>query len=315
MASLGAYLRELRERQGMSIDELSRATRVLHHYLEALESDDYRSLPAPVFARGFIKAYCQAVGVPPDEAIGLYEQHILPRRRETPSLVAPPPPDQQVRAAAAEQRQGRSRSAVLVSFVSLVVLGAALYAVHLGLQTGPDADSRPPVEIAAAPRPARHTATAEALVTTPAPAAPAPATAQPASAAQPAPVMPAPPVAPAQRQPSVQPGATIPSASPPGVAATGGAISPTAVSSGSPYRLVARTTETTWISVRTQDGRMISEETIPAGQVREWVSNRPFVVSIGNAGGVALELNGQVFPQLGPSGAVIRRLTLPSENP
>jgi cytoskeleton protein RodZ len=313
MTGLGAYLRELRERQGMSIDELSRATRVLHHYLEALEADDYRSLPAPVFARGFIKAYCQAMGVPPDEALALYEQHIFPRRRETPSLVAPPPPEQQARTAAAERRHGRTRSAVLVSFVSLVVLGAALYAVHLGLQTGPEADSSSPAEVATAP--AQPPAPAETVAASPAPTVPPSAAAQPAAVAPPAVVTPAPQVAPAQRQPSVQPGATIPSASPPSAPPTGATVSPAAAGSGSAFRLVARTTETTWMSVRTQDGRTISEETIPAGQVREWVSNRPFVVSIGNAGGVALELNGQTFPPLGPSGAVIRRLTLPSENP
>jgi cytoskeleton protein RodZ len=313
MTGLGAYLRELRERQGLSIDELSRATRVLHHYLEALESDDYRSLPAPVFARGFIRAYCQAVGVPPDEALARYEQHIFPRRREATSLVAPPPPDQQARAAAVERRQGRTRSAVLVSFASLLILGAALYAVHLGREPGGDADSGPRVEVVAAPAPARAPAPPETAAASSAPATPATPAAQPAST-HPAPVIaPAAPAAPAPNpQPSVQPGSTIPSASPPSVPAAGAAVSPAA---GSAYRLVARTTETTWMSVRTQDGRTISEETIPAGQVREWVSNRPFVVSIGNAGGVALELNGRAFPPLGPSGAVIRRLTLPSENP
>src|SRR5262245_44477545 len=66
-AAVGAYLRELRERQGVSIDEIARSTRVLHHYLEALESDDLASLPAPVFAKGFIRAYCQALGIQPYE--------------------------------------------------------------------------------------------------------------------------------------------------------------------------------------------------------------------------------------------------------
>ena len=78
----------------------------------------------------------------------------------------------------------------------------------------------------------------------------------------------------------------------------------------SPYRLVARTTEATWIRVRTEDGRS-TEETVPAGQVREWVSDRPFVVTVGNAGGVSLELNGRALPSLGAPGAVIPRLVLP----
>jgi hypothetical protein len=78
----------------------------------------------------------------------------------------------------------------------------------------------------------------------------------------------------------------------------------------SPYRLVARTYEATWIRVRTEDGRT-SEDTLPAGETRAWVSDRPFEVSIGNAGGVALELNGRTLPPLGGKGVVIQRLVLP----
>jgi cytoskeleton protein RodZ len=80
----------------------------------------------------------------------------------------------------------------------------------------------------------------------------------------------------------------------------------------SPYRLIARTSEATWIRVRTDDGR-ISEETVPGGEIREWVSDRPFVVTVGNAGGVSFELNGRVLPPLGARGLVIPRLVLPPE--
>ena len=79
-----------------------------------------------------------------------------------------------------------------------------------------------------------------------------------------------------------------------------------------PYRLVARVSEPTWIRVRTEDGRT-SEETVPAGAVREWVSNRPFIITIGNAGGVSFELNGRSLPSFGPSGTVISGLMLPPE--
>ena len=78
------------------------------------------------------------------------------------------------------------------------------------------------------------------------------------------------------------------------------------------YRLVARTIEPTWIRVRTDDGRTM-EETIPAGQVREWVSTGPFTLTVGNAGGINLELNGRALPPLGASGVVIPRLVVPTE--
>ena len=73
MAAVGAFLRELRVKRGLSLEDLSRATRVARPYLEALEHDAFTSLPAPVFTRGFIRAYCQAVGVAPDDALARYD--------------------------------------------------------------------------------------------------------------------------------------------------------------------------------------------------------------------------------------------------
>jgi cytoskeleton protein RodZ len=77
---------------------------------------------------------------------------------------------------------------------------------------------------------------------------------------------------------------------------------------------VVRASEPTWVRVRTEDGRLV-EETIPAGQSREWVSNGPFTLTLGNAGGVSLELNGRPLPPLGASGAVVSRIVLPPPRP
>jgi len=303
MSAVGAYLRDLRERQGISLEELSRSTRVLHHYLEALETDDLASLPAPVFTKGFIRAYCQVLGVSSDEAIALYDLRAGQSREPTGSLAVPPPPapDHHARAATSERREGRGRGAVLISFVLLVVLGAALFAVTLALQSGrEEVDGKGPADAAAPPQP-------EPI---------------PTPAAEPAESAPAPPpvaAEPLKRPPSTQPsaGASERPAAPPSVTApsVSAPVPPspsTAQSIVSPYRLVARTTETTWMRVRTEDGRT-SEETIPANEVREWVSNGPFVLTIGNAGGVSLELNGRPIPRLGASGAVVTRLVLPPD--
>jgi hypothetical protein len=68
------------------------------------------------------------------------------------------------------------------------------------------------------------------------------------------------------------------------------------------------------MSVKTKDGRS-TEETIPAGETREWASNAPFVITIGNAGGVSLELNGRSLPALGTRGAAVFRIQIPPEGP
>jgi len=348
MSSVGAYLRGLREQQGLSIDELSRATRVLHHYLEALESDDMASLPAPVFTKGFIRAYCQAIGADPEEALTLYERSAgrLPERPKVPIVAAPvivatPDPDdypplitQAVAAPQSEPRETRSRGTLLVSFILVVVLGAAFFAVTMTLQSSRDGDGGPSQRAALPEPPPAAEVPGASLVSASVPVeSPAPAASAPPVVAPPPPTAPhaKPPAAPSPATslptPSTAPASSVPAApvTPPMPAAAGGpatlpaappapaAVNQPARAAAVPYRLIARTTETTWMRVRTEDGRT-SEETIPANEIREWISNGPFIITIGNAGGVSLELNGRAIPRLGASGSVITRLVLPSDN-
>jgi cytoskeletal protein RodZ len=257
MSSVGAYLRQLREARGVSLEEIARTTRVNAAYLSALEADDLSGLPPPVFTRGFIRAYCQMLGEPPEQALALFGP------APPPSTATPPPPasapggegGRSIRSVA--EPIARNRGPVLVSFVLLIVLGVALFAVTLALQSG-----REP----APERPAARTAVAPAAPKADAPAAPPPSS-SPAPAPRP----------------------------------TG-------------YRLIARTVEPTWIRVRTEEGKT-TEETIPAGQTREWVSAGRFTLTVGNAGGVSLELNGRMLPPLGARGAVIPRLVVPAVDP
>jgi cytoskeleton protein RodZ len=284
MSSVGSYLRQLRTQRGVSLEEIARSTRVMHSYLEALEADEFETLPAPVFAKGFIRAYCQALGVSPDEAFALWDQRggegAEAKPAAMPTRPAPVPTATTEAVKRREAAESRSRSAVLAGFVMLVVLGLALFAMTLWLQPSGEQQSE-----------------RRAVLPAPAPQA-VPVAETPLAATPPQPV----------------PAATVaaPTAAAPAPASS--AEAPRIVGVTSPYRLVARTSERTWMRVRTEDGRS-SEENIPAGETREWVSNRPFVLTIGNAGGVALELNGRRVPRLGPSGAVIERLVLPSDAP
>src|SRR5262249_40329605 len=88
------------------------------------------------------------------------------------------------------------------------------------------------------------------------------------------------------------------------------APAPPALEASPGQRLVVRAVEATWIRVQTDDGRVV-EELLAAGVTREWTSGKRFVLTVGNAGGVELELNGQPLPSLGARGAVIHRLSLP----
>jgi len=295
MSSVGSYLRELRERRGLSLDEISRSTRVLHQYLELLEADDLAALPAPAFTRGFIRAYCQVLREPPDEALARYEEGVQPHAVHGHDAALP---ESRKSRELGTRRENRGRGAVLVSFVLLVVLGVALFLVFVLLVVLGIALFL--VTLALQPAGERR---GEQRAPASEGAPPAPSAARPSVAAK----------APSLEPSSVLPSTTVASGPRPPVPPTS---TPVVVIDdvASRYRLVARTTEATWMRVRTGDGRT-SEENIPAGEVREWISNEPFVLSIGNAGGVTLELNGRLLPPLGPSGTVIARLVVPPEGP
>ncbi len=49
---------------------------------------------------------------------------------------------------------------------------------------------------------------------------------------------------------------------------------------------------------------------LQAGETWVWRAQQGFVLTVGNAGGVALILNGRLLPRLGESGEVIRNLRL-----
>src|SRR6266542_2825545 len=122
--SLGGYLRALREAGQGSLEEMARATRVSLRHLEALESGRLSELPAPVFVKGFIRAYCHFLGESPDEALGRYRDVL----GERPAPEARPPAERPAPA--------WSGSPIFISLVLLVLFGFSLLAVNLGFRRG-----------------------------------------------------------------------------------------------------------------------------------------------------------------------------------
>jgi cytoskeleton protein RodZ len=277
MGSLGTYLRELRSAKDVSLDEVTRATRVGRAHLEALEAEDLASLPAPVFVKGFIRAYCEFLQTDPGEALSRYRELTGDRSH------AASPGHLDARG------PGLGRGPVFVSVILLVVLATALFI----LNSGRDSSSR------AARAPAAPAAPAAAPTTaTPAPrAAEAPRAQEVSTAPAPAPVA-------APATPAATP-------APPPSATSVPAAATTAAPSGGQH-LVAKAMEPTWIRVQI-DGVRSVEELLPAGATREWSAEKRFVLTVGNAGGISLELNGRPLPPIGAPGTVIRELVLPAD--
>ncbi|HET8577282.1 MAG TPA: RodZ domain-containing protein [Methylomirabilota bacterium] len=257
--SLGTYLRSLREIKGGSLEEMARSTRVGVRHLEALENNNLAELPAPVFVRGFIRAYCSFLNEPADTALARYRE--LLGERESAEIGGAPP---------SRQAESWRSSPVLISLALLAAFGIGLLALNGILRRPPKA----PVPVVTAPAPAEAPSPIAAAGT------------------------------PAEGRPGLVAGA------PPASTAAATPPESAGVPAGAQHRLVVKAVEATWIRVQTDDGR-VAEELLPPGATREWTSTKRFVLTIGNAGGIEIELNGRVLAPLGARGAVIQRLELP----
>ena len=84
MWTLGETLRQARLDKSVSISDAARDTRIRRSYLEALEAEDYASLPPAVYTRGFLRTYAEYLGLNPQAMVELYQP--TARREPGPAL-------------------------------------------------------------------------------------------------------------------------------------------------------------------------------------------------------------------------------------
>src|SRR5947207_12574 len=71
-SSLALWLRQARAQRQLSLDDVSRITKIQPRILEKLESGRFDGLPAEVFVRGFVRSFARCVGLDEVEAIERY---------------------------------------------------------------------------------------------------------------------------------------------------------------------------------------------------------------------------------------------------
>ena len=81
----GARLREAREARGLTLESLSRATRVQPKVLAALERHEVAVLPPRPYGRSFVRSYASEVGLDPEVTVRDYFLPFAPAE--------PPPPE------------------------------------------------------------------------------------------------------------------------------------------------------------------------------------------------------------------------------
>jgi transcriptional regulator with XRE-family HTH domain len=69
---IGSRLRSAREAKGVSLEALSKITRVKPTVLKALENNDAAAIPPRPYGRGFVSAYASYVGLDPQQTVRDY---------------------------------------------------------------------------------------------------------------------------------------------------------------------------------------------------------------------------------------------------
>ncbi|MDR0382570.1 MAG: helix-turn-helix domain-containing protein [Spirochaetaceae bacterium] len=72
MKNLGEQLRIGRENKGLSLNDVSREINIAQKYLVALETEDFSQFPAETYLQGFLKNYCEYLGLDVKEILSLY---------------------------------------------------------------------------------------------------------------------------------------------------------------------------------------------------------------------------------------------------
>ena len=174
-APFGEHLKREREMRGVSLEEISAATRISTRFLEALENDHWDELPGGVFNRGFIRSVARFLGLDEDRLVAEYA---LETRNRTNGGVIPDPP--------MEMRRNWGPAIVAFGLLAAIVSGGWVIYTHYGAQIAARLHKTHSASAASAAAPPASPAIAAARTPEAAPAArTVPAIRDPASAAGP----------------------------------------------------------------------------------------------------------------------------------
>lgn len=73
---IGERLIEAREQRGLTLEDAERDTRISRRYLQALEDERFDIIPAPVYARGFLRSYTQYLGIETARILARFPQDV-----------------------------------------------------------------------------------------------------------------------------------------------------------------------------------------------------------------------------------------------
>jgi len=326
--AVGALLRARREELDLDIEVIGEALRIKPIFLAALEQGLTRDLPGPTYAIGFVRAYAHYLGFDSERVLEVYKAEAADVHTK-PDLSLPVP-------LGARSLPG---GAILLVGVILALCGyGTWYYLATGERNPPErvaavpaelqqlaplaARSRPtdttlgPANAGAAPRLASGLVPSETAAST----APPPAlVATPAAAALPAPLaaVPPPPSQPAgDAAPGQPPTAVVAVGAPtgdPGKAVGNSDVKPPIDAAGKPAGQVEiKAVADCWIQVRGADQSIVFSRVLKAGETYQ-VPRPGLILRTGNAGALAILVDGKPAPAIGAVGTLRRNVMLEPE--
>ena len=85
--NFGERLKRERDKREVSMDELSKSTRISSRFLQALENEDWEKLPGGVFGHGFVRTIARYLGLDEEALLSEYD---LARADKLPPAAAKP---------------------------------------------------------------------------------------------------------------------------------------------------------------------------------------------------------------------------------
>ena len=299
----GARLKKIRLAKGLTLEQVHKATKIHVHILEALEGDGITNI-SPVYLRSFLKIYTKYLGQEPEEFLKPDETKPAQQRclsQEAPLEKAAPQP--RIRRAQREAEWARVRQKISRAAVSQgaqlfkaagsglkklrisprVRAGIALAAVTFILLWGViklgQVATRKIKSVMAGRRKAAVTETVR------------------------------------QASPSSERG--VVEAAPP---ASGKEAAPkpadtaagTDLSRKDEIKLVIRAKQNCWILLKA-DGKVVFQRILEKGRFETWYARDKMELSLGNAGGVEIEVDGKVFKNLGRRRQTLKSIVITRE--
>lgn len=298
----GERLQAARIQQGLSLEEVSERMHLSPNILEALEENNFEEITAPIFVKGYLRAYARIVSLDEDDMIQQYMDYY--------SEEDPPISSTSNMAPELSVTDARIKwTTYLVIVVLVALLGAWWWNKEKSEDTAISLDSQPADAPAAEPAvdqvaTSNIEAVSESSVIEPVeappvepvtePEAPAAVTAAAEPVAEPEPVA-APEIIPADEPVADEAGeadesvamAAATEADTPAEAATGGGL---IAPSGSDKLLIVVNADT-WADIKDSSDYQMVYDLLRADQTLELVGAAPFSVFLGNGHGVELRFN------------------------